>query len=73
MVKGEGRDAVEKIEWRNCDPAVDCVLTHGSPGEEGVGAPAAQAGVGPSPKPAPVSGEPSSTCGSHQSSSLLDG
>lgn len=71
-VKGQGRNAVEKIERRNCDLAVDCVLTHGSPGEEGVGAPAAQAGVGPSLRPGPVSGEPSLTCGSHQLSCLLD-
>lgn len=70
-VKGQERNVVEKIERRNCALGVDCVLTHCSPGEEGVGAPAAQAGVGPSPRPVPVSGEPSLTCGSHQLSSLL--
>lgn len=72
VVKGHGRNAVEKIEWKNCDLSIDCVLTHCSPREEGVGAPAAQAGVGPSSRPGPVCGEPSLICGSHCLSSLLD-
>lgn len=63
---------MEKIERRNCDLSIDCVLTHCSPEEEGVGAPVAQAGVGPSPRPGPASGEPSSACGSHRLSFLLD-
>lgn len=70
--KGQGRNAVEKIERMNCDLSVDGVLTHCSLKEEGFGAPVARAGIGPSPRPGPASGEPSSTCGSHRLSSLLD-
>lgn len=70
--RGQGGNAVEKIERRNCDLGLDCKLTHGSPGEEGVYAPAARAGFGPSLRPGPASGEPSSACGSHRWSSLQE-